>query len=1098
MPAPAQAGQRLNLALISDTGGPAASGTTFYYNIGSRGGGFSPTNSFGPGPDAVASLVQSWNPSDVFGIGDLAYNGGGSTIQDISIGQYYNNFLYPYPSPSYLDSPYTIIDNNPIVPGRKSWPYNLYDYPNGFPNPVTDGKGGSSDQRNHFWAALGNHDYGLTVGYAQVGVTPYTLRGKPNGDPVGPSSTRDVASFVDYILPFLENPDLLGVDRPRLKVGSVDKGANNGIYYSISFGGTVEQPLLEFFILDTTRLNANSGNEKWNPSGSQTRVPDPTNTEGPDKGYKYVNTFTGDSNYSFEYDPSDPSSMAVPVTTTDPGNGYKQFSWLKQSLESSKASWKIIAGHHPVYASGRWSDSQPDDHMSLPYLQKLLNALPEGSFDAYYNGHDHFYERVLESKAGGIGLGIPFFTNGNSGRNLEKKIQVPYGVSIYHPTEWDKTESPGNPNEKGLDHLLDFSPLEVGSSGLAGNGSNATGGFSNGRYGYGFGAVNVDAGDDYLLFKYEETQVVDPAIGNHLSGGIAPQDSFAGTTPEDWVPNPGGVFNGKPDLARFALDITNGVVVGVRDIQGGNGYMSSKGGNYVVRGFNIYGNNVDVLKPWEGTAKVDLTFAGGKLTDVVLTDGGRGYELAVQAFADNNFSTSTSEFPNRNPLEVAINYNLEESQYLIRDTELYTDWYLIAKTAISSDALQSGPFGGLQVSVAPSASKSKELLATLPITTGYTGLGAQRAYATPQQGFVQVIDGNGTLIAGGQTPGPLVDGMASLQLVRRPAPGVVNVEFGGDPLSSYLVNFREATRPLNLSYGSWSSGISKVAPQTIKFTQDVNLSLVRTDSVAGSISFGLKPAGSISPTLEITAPRGASQGALTANGVFIPTGSDSWIASESQSMGSFSSSLGRVAAGEWVPVAMNGARQQLAIQDMQVSGNAVDVTFSGGFRALFNTAGTGIAQSVPGPGQLAVTVQRLGRQTNGLAFYEADSITGAVAVNGQTLLPGEAGYLKAALASAQAAGLILSPDRLPAYGAESVITDLPLSSQRNYGLLLLRNNSATDLVSSYSAANPGGTVGMMSFVAPNRGVVYGIEDSIDNDFNDFIVGVSSAGFQLLP
>lgn len=1081
-------------ALISDTGGPAASGTTFYYNIGSQGRGFEPTNSLGAGPYAVSRLVQSWNPSDVFAIGDLAYNAGGSTLQDISIGQYYNNFIYPYPAPPYLAPPYTQINGQAVESGRKAWPYNVYDYPTGFPNPVTGARGGSPDGRNHFWGALGNHDYGQYIGYSQVGVTPYNFAGKYIGPPAGPSSTTSVASFIDYVLPFLENPDLLGPDKNRLRIGAADKSGNRGAYYSMSFGGTVDEPLVEVFMLDTERLNINAGFESWDPSGSK----------NPNQSGTYVSAVGANKNFSFAYDPSNPSSLALERTTTDPDNGYDQFTWLRQSLEASKASWKIITGHHPVYASGRWTDRQPDDHMSLPYMQRLLNALPEGSFDAYYNGHDHFYERVLESKEGGIGLGIPFITNGNSGRNLSKKIQTPYGSSVYNPEDWgDKVANPGNPNEKALPFLLNSAPLEVGASGLAGGDSPGRRGFANGLYGYGFGATKLEGAADYLLFKYEETPLTDPAIANHLIGGVEPDygtgnDGIASTTAADWIPDPNGAFNGESDLAQFELIIENGVVTDVLFVQGGRGYMSSKGGNYVVRGFNIYGNNVDVLKPWEGTAQVDLTFTGGMLTDVNLTNGGRGYELAVQAAADSNLATSTSDIPASKPkLVVALNYNLDEIQYLVRDNSLYNDWYLIAETAIDSLALQSGAFGGLQISLAPSSKKAQELLATLPITTGYSGVGAQRAYATPQQGSIQISDSNGTLISGG-TSGPLADGVASLQLSRRPAPGLVNVAFGGDPLSSYLVNFREASKALNLSYGSWSSGISLVEPQTIKFNQDVNLSLIRTDSVAGPISFGLKKPGTATPSLEITAASGASNAAINMNSIFIPTGANSWLASEAQSLGSFSSSLGRVAAGDWIPVATNGSGQELAIQDIQVSANAIDVTFSGGFRALFNSAGTGIAESVPGTGQLAVTVQRLGRFNNGLAFYEADPVTGSVVLNGQSYLPGESGYLQAALASAQADGLILSPDRLPAYGAESVITNLPLSAQQNYGLLVLRNNSLTDLVSSYSAANPGGAVRMMSFVAPNRGVIYGIEDHVDNDFNDLIVGVSSSSFSLLP
>jgi hypothetical protein len=290
------------------------------------------------------------------------------------------------------------------------------------------------------------------------------------------------------------------LDKSRLNVGAVDKSGNRGAYYSISFGGTVDQPLVEFFMLDTERLNINAGFEEWNPSGA--KIYD-TNSK------KYLSAVSENKPYSFSYDPSDPSSVAYSGTTTDANNGYDQYVWLRQSLENSTAAWKIITGHHPVYASGRWSDTQPDDHMSVPYMQRLLNSLPEGSFDAYYNGHDHYYERVLESKAGGIGFGIPFITNGNSGRNLSKKIQVPYGESVYNPVSWDSTKSDQNPNLPAFPYLLDSAPLEVASSGLAGGGPTPERrGFSNGLYGYGFGATRLEAEEGYLLFQYEEAPII--------------------------------------------------------------------------------------------------------------------------------------------------------------------------------------------------------------------------------------------------------------------------------------------------------------------------------------------------------------------------------------------------------------------------------------------------------------------------------------------------------------------------------------------------------------------------------------------------------------
>lgn len=136
------------MALISDTGGPAASATNFYYNVDSKGSGFVPTSSFGPGPAAVSQVVQGWEPEHLLAIGDLAYNAGGSTLQEILIGQYYNNFIYPYPSPNYLSEPYITINGVRARKGRKTRPYNVYDYPNGFPNPLTSKRGGSPAKTN--------------------------------------------------------------------------------------------------------------------------------------------------------------------------------------------------------------------------------------------------------------------------------------------------------------------------------------------------------------------------------------------------------------------------------------------------------------------------------------------------------------------------------------------------------------------------------------------------------------------------------------------------------------------------------------------------------------------------------------------------------------------------------------------------------------------------------------------------------------------------------------------------------------------------------------------------------------------------------------
>jgi len=314
---------------------------------------------------------------------------------------------------------------------------------------------------------------------------------------------------------------------------------------------------------------------------------------------------------------------------------------------------------------------------------------------------------------------------------------------------------------------------------------------ANGLYGYGFGAVKLNITDDHLLLAYEEAPLIDSAIANHLPGGIAPEAGFAGTTKNDWIPNPNGTFDFNKDLAIFNLSITNGIVTHVDKITGGAGYMGSKGGNHVVRGFNIYGNNVDLVQPWLGTAQVDLTFERGSLSKVDLTDGGQGYELAVQSAADRNDATTTDTLTADQAILVAINYNLDEIQYQVRDNSLYNDWYMIANTdaAITYHGIPGNP-GFLQVQMQARGAETRQLLGdSLAPTTGYSGTGAQ-AFSTMAQGGNFSLSSNQTPIVSGTLRNGSWFGYVN-QLPT--SPESLQFSFNGDPLTSYNVNFKPSS-----------------------------------------------------------------------------------------------------------------------------------------------------------------------------------------------------------------------------------------------------------------------------------------------------------------
>ncbi|WP_017316727.1 metallophosphoesterase family protein [Mastigocladopsis repens] len=65
----------------------------------------------------------------------------------------------------------------------------------------------------------------------------------------------------------------------------------------------------------------------------------------------------------------------------------KQLKWLEQELSASNAPWKVVFGHHPVYASGVYGSNPTFIKAFTPLFQKYGVQL-------YINGHEHHYERT--------------------------------------------------------------------------------------------------------------------------------------------------------------------------------------------------------------------------------------------------------------------------------------------------------------------------------------------------------------------------------------------------------------------------------------------------------------------------------------------------------------------------------------------------------------------------------------------------------------------------------------------------------------------------------------------------------------------------------
>ncbi|HEX8424440.1 MAG TPA: metallophosphoesterase [Pyrinomonadaceae bacterium] len=77
--------------------------------------------------------------------------------------------------------------------------------------------------------------------------------------------------------------------------------------------------------------------------------------------------------------------------------------WLRDELERSRATWKVVYGHHPVFVSGLSGPSYTAE------MRRVLWPIIEGRADLYVSGHHHSLQH-LRSPDGGH-----FITSGGGG-----------------------------------------------------------------------------------------------------------------------------------------------------------------------------------------------------------------------------------------------------------------------------------------------------------------------------------------------------------------------------------------------------------------------------------------------------------------------------------------------------------------------------------------------------------------------------------------------------------------------------------------------------------------------------------------------------------
>jgi predicted phosphodiesterase len=111
-----------------------------------------------------------------------------------------------------------------------------------------------------------------------------------------------------------------------------------------------------------------------------------------------------------------------------------QQSWLTHKLSQSKATWKIVYGHHPVYSSGPHGDEEE----SVQLQKELKPLLEKYHVDFYLCGHDHHYERFMPVQ------GVYYVLTGGGGasiRSLDNETGIEQAKSmVRHHYMWFKAD----------------------------------------------------------------------------------------------------------------------------------------------------------------------------------------------------------------------------------------------------------------------------------------------------------------------------------------------------------------------------------------------------------------------------------------------------------------------------------------------------------------------------------------------------------------------------------------------------------------------------------------------------------------------------------
>jgi hypothetical protein len=239
-------------------------------------------------------------------------------------------------------------------------------------------------------------------------------------------------------------------------------------------------------------------------------------------------------------------------------------------------------------------------------------------------------------------------------------------------------------------------------------------------------------------------------------------------------------------------------------------------------------------------------------------------------------------------------------------------------------------------------------------------------------------------------------------------------------------------------------------------------------------------------------------------------GAQAWLQSEGKAQGG-QFYVSNLSAGNWLPGATllsNGTNlASLDLTWVSFSGNSATAEFQmlphraqtnsllapylGRIFTVNFTFPTSGASTRSQPGETSVQMLRLGQEKISVAFYPVnDPSTGGITSGSTNLLPGQAGYVNAALDLASQGGLLLGPNQLPVFRNGKTLRLPSFDPSLVYGMLLIYHNGSNRIISSYEVPQNGRRYQFQSYELAGGRVAVGIEVAViggNSGFNDLLV-----------